>query len=124
MSNPILQMATHLAANSDSPGSPAETLAHAYLHQHREKQLLEARYSELYKRFNELVHRHAECPIVQQRAANERTGPGLRVYCDKLGCNAYASINIPPPDEFIPQWVRGIGWAAIGEGEYLCPVHK
>lgn len=124
MSNPILTMARQLADCEVQDAGPAETLAHAYLHLHRDKLLLEERYSELYKRTNAMTHEIARLrQNVRLSLASERSEPALTVYCDAPDCTTpplrFQSL---PPDEAIPMFIRGRSWATDGD-RHMCPEH-
>jgi hypothetical protein len=53
-----------------------------------------------------------------------RREPALSVYCDEPNCDALPlTIDVAPPEDAIPQWVRGRSWHVCGD-LYFCGRHK
>lgn len=124
MSNPALTLATSIASASPRDGSPVEVLADALLEANRDYLALSQRYSELGKLYNAIVHEREDWQRRSDKfVADMRRTPALQVFCDNPDCTTPPiSIDVLPPEDAIPIWIRGRGWWTDGE-RHLCQGH-
>lgn len=125
MSDPIMELATRWLSVPTQDQDPATTFAKALQAKHGELVAAEQRVHDLAQRLNAKTH---ELEAAQRTSSTlvkqARREPAICVYCDEPNCDALPlTIDVAPPEDAIPLWVRGRGWAVCGD-TYFCDRHK
>jgi hypothetical protein len=88
---------------------------------------LRLRYTESQARNQQLIHELERLrSLVGEQVRIRRSEPAIILDCSHPGCLCPPlTREVAPPEDCIPQWVRGMDWGYTADGGgYLCPEHR
>lgn len=88
-------------------------------------------HSDLHKALNAAIHEAERLRTENEKLRADlglsvrvaRIAPAITIYCDAPNCTTPPlTMQVAPPEDAIPSWVRGRGWTFTLDGEgHVCP---
>jgi hypothetical protein len=123
MSDPVFALAEKWLSVPTEDQDPATTFAKAFKSEREQRAALEQRVHELAQRLNAKTHECESLAASQGVPVKQvRREPALQVFCSNPTCETKPlTIDVAPPDEAVPLWIRGMGWRVDEDGQHWCP---